>query len=137
VTGANPMSALAMLAQRLGAGGASGPSGQPAGGDASEASGSNLGEMASELHGADPAFLLKSLQQIKKNLSQLFVMSSMRLPNVSGQIAKSMIQLDRAIKEAQQAATTQSVVRAPLGFTMAGGNAAPGGPSGGPGAGGF
>lgn len=82
--------------------------------------------MASELHGADPAFLLKSLQAIKQQLSQLFVQSSMRLPNVAGNVAKTMTQLDRAIKEAQQAAATQSVVRSPIGFSGAGGATPPG-----------
>lgn len=126
----NPM--LAQVIQSLGAGGTSGPQGQP-----KDESGMGAQQMSSELHGADPAFLLKSLQQIKQQLSQLFVMSSMRLPNVSGNIAKTMTQLDRAIKETQQAAATQSVVRAPLGFSMAGGNQATGGPSGAPGVGGF
>lgn len=126
----NPI--LAQVIQKLGAGGASGPQGQPTGGDDM---GMGAQQMSSELHGADPAFLLKSLQQIKSQLSQLFVMSSMRLPNVSGNIAKTMTQLDRAIKEAQQAAATQSVVRAPLGFTLAGGNAGPGAPGSAPGGG--
>lgn len=122
---------LALMAQRMGAGGAAGPQGQP-----TDESGMGAGQMAAELHGADPAFLLRSLQQIKQQLSQLFVQSSMRLPNVSGNIAKTMTQLDRAIKEAQQAASTQSVVQSPIGFSPAGGNT-PQGPSGSPGLGAF
>src|SRR5438445_545944 len=115
----------------MGAGGASGPEGT-----ANDDSGMGVSQMASELHGADPTFILKSLQQVKQQLSQLFVQTSMRLPNVSGQIAKAMTQLDRAIKEAQQAASTQSVVRNPLGFSLAGGGGAgesASGPGGGPG----
>jgi len=127
----NPI--LAQVLQKLGGGGVSGPQGQP-----TDDSGMGASQMAGELHGADPTFLLKSLQALKQQLSQLFVQSSMRLPNVAGNIAKTMTTLDRAIKEAQQAAATQSVVRAPLGFSLAGGNApGGGGPSGGPGIGGF
>lgn len=128
----NPI--LAKVIQSLGAGGASGPQGQPTGDD-----GMGVSAMASDLHGADPAFLLKSLQAIKQQLSQLFVQSSMRLPNVAGNVAKTMTQIDRAIKEAQQAAATQSVVKGPVGFSPAGGGptAGPGGPSGGLGIGGF
>src|SRR5229473_3658389 len=126
---ANPI--LAKVLQSLGGGGVSGPSGQPTGGD----DGMGASQMSSELHGADPTFLLKSLQTIKQQLSQLFVQSSMRLPNVSGNIAKTMTTLDRAIKEAQQAAATQSVVRAPIGFGAAGGEGAPPGGGGGGGGG--
>lgn len=115
----NPI--LAAVIQKLGAGGASGPGGQPTSDEGMGAS-----QMAADLHGADPTFLLKSLQKIKQQLSQLFVQSSMRLPNVSGNIAKTMTTLDRAIKEAQQAAATQSVVRSPIGFGAAGGGADPG-----------
>jgi hypothetical protein len=127
----NPL--LAQIIRKMGAGGASGPGGQP-----TDDSGMGASQMSSELHGADPAFLLKSLQAIKAQLSQLFVQSSMRLPNVSGNIAKTMTAMDRAIKEAQQAAATQSVVKAPVGFSLAGGQ--PGGAppmGGGSGIGGF
>jgi hypothetical protein len=114
---------IAQLLQKMGAGGASGP-----GGMQTDDSGAGVAQMSSELHGADPAFLLKSLQAIKQQLSQIFVQSSMRLPNVAANVAKTMTTLDRAIKEAQQAAATQSVVRSPIGFNLAGG---PGGsPSG-------
>lgn len=120
---------LASLVQAMGAGGASGPPGQPP--DAG-----NVSQMASELHGADPAFLLKTLMTVKKNLSDLFTQTTMRLPNVAGNIAKTITQLDRAIKEAQQAASTQSVVRSPLGFSLAGGDNSSA-PAGGAGIGGF
>lgn len=92
------------------------------GGGGGPEGGMDASSMAAELHGADPAFLLKSLQAIKQQLSQLFVQSSMRLPAVSGNIAKTMTTLDKAIKECQQAASTQSVVRSPVGFDMAGGS---------------
>ena len=114
----NPI--LAQIIQRMGAGGASGPPGQP-----TDPEGMGASAMSAELHGADPSFLLKSMMAIKQQLSQLFVQSSMRLPAVSGNIAKTMTALDRAIKEAQQASSTQSVVRAPVGFGPAGGT--PGG----------
>lgn len=92
--------------------------------------------MSAELHGADPAYLLKTLQAIKQQLSQLFSQTAMRLPNVSGNIAKTMMQMDRAIKEAQQAAATQSVVKGPVGFSLTGSDS-PSGPSGGLGIGQF
>lgn len=119
----NPI--LAQILQKMGAGGASGP-----GGMQSDDSGMGAAQMSSELHGADPAFLLKSLQAIKQQLSQIFVQSSMRLPNVAGNVAKTMTTLDRAIKEAQQAAATQSVVRSPIGFNLAGGPGQGGAPGG-------
>ena len=132
----NPI--LAQVIQKLGAGGASGPAGM-----AADQEGVGASQMASELHGADPAYLLKQLQAIKGQLSQLFVQSAMRLPAVSGNIAKTMTTMDRAIKECQQAAATQSVVRSPIGFNLAGGpqpGAPPmsgGGPPGGISLGGF
>lgn len=108
--------------------GAPSAAGAPTGGGGGGPDGGmDASSMAAELHGADPAFLLKSLQAIKQQLSQLFVQSSMRLPAVSGNIAKTMTTLDKAIKECQQAASTQSVVRSPIGFDMAGGQGGGGG----------
>src|SRR5438445_12461113 len=98
----------------MGAGGASGPEGT-----ANDDSGMGVSQMASELHGADPTFILKSLQQVKQQLSQLFVQPSMRLPNVSQQIANAMTQLARAIQDAPTATSTTSLVRTPLGVSAA------------------
>lgn len=117
---------LQAILQRMGAGGASGPQGT--------VPGPGTAQMASELRGSDPTFILKSLQLGKRQLSQLFVMASQSLPNVAGNIAKTMVQLDRAIKEAQQAAATQSVVRGPIDFSPVSmsGPAANAGPQGAP-----
>jgi len=117
--GANPLIARAI--QALGAGPAAGPAGAAPAGE----EGAGASAMAAELHGAEPTFLLKGLQACKKQLSQYFVMSSQQLPDVAGNVAKAMTTLDRAIAAAQKAAATQSVVKAPVGFSLAGGNEGP------------
>lgn len=98
----------------LGAGGASGPGG------VSDPSGEATSAMSAELHGSDPSMLLRRLQKCKQELSQIFVEASFRIPNAAGNVAQAMTKVDRAIKELQQAANTASVVRPPIGFSLAG-----------------
>lgn len=90
--------------------------------------GDQLSQMSSELHGADPGLVLQQLQKIRSLLVATFVKTAMSLPNVSNQIAQVLKANDRAIKEAQQAATTASAVRPPVGLSVA---AQPGTPAGG------
>jgi hypothetical protein len=90
--------------------------------------GDQLSQMSSELHGADPGLVLQQLQKIRSLLVATFVKTAMSLPNVSNQIAQVLKANDRAIKEAQQAATTASAVRPPVGLSVAN---QPGAPAGG------
>ena len=77
-------------------------------------------QQSAELQGADPGQLLEQLNRINQLLGVIFVQNFQRLPNVANQVSATMKQLSRAIKEAQQAASTQ--------------NAMPKGSVGGPGA---
>lgn len=80
-------------------------------------SGQNAGgspeQMGADLQGADPQMLLKQLDQVNKLLGVIFVQTFTRLPNVAGQVSKTMNQLQRAIKEANQASNVSSVVKKP------------------------
>jgi hypothetical protein len=68
--------------------------------------------------------MMREMQQLKQAMMQLFVRSGMRLPNVAGQIAGAMKQWDKAIKEIQSAAATQSATRPQIGFSAAGSGSA-------------
>jgi hypothetical protein len=115
-----------MLMSRMGGGAPPGMPGQPpSGADSSTGeAGAQVSQLSSELQGADPGFLMREMQQIKSAMMQLFVRSGMRLPNVAGQIAGAMKQWDKAIKEIQSAAATQSATRPPVGFSAAGNGSA-------------
>lgn len=135
--GQNPLSSLlGPMLNKLSAGGSGAPGGGGEGvpGEGTGDPGSQVSEMSSELRGADPAFLLRTLQSIKASLMAVFVQSGMRLPNVAGAVSQTMKQLDRAIKEAQTGQATASAVRSPLGFSAA--TSQPQGGGGMPGAGG-
>jgi hypothetical protein len=93
--------------------------------------GSQISSMSAELQGADPAFLLRTLQSIKAGLMSVFVQSGMRLPNVSGAVSQTIKQLDRAIKEAQSAQSTAQATRPGIGFSAAQGAPAGAGAQGG------
>ena len=121
----NPLASLlgpALTSLSAGAGGgAGGPGGAPGGvpGEGSSDAGSQVSQMSSELHGADPAFLMRTLQSVKAALMAAFVQSGMRLPNVSGHLSQTVKALDKALKELQSAQSTQGAVRPPLGFSAA------------------
>ena len=100
------------------------------GGGSDDQIGDQLAQQSSELHGADPGMVLQQLQKVKSVLGALFLHTFQRMPNVSGHIAKTMSTLDRALKEAGNAAQTASAVRPPIGLSLA-----KQGPEGGPPAG--
>src|ERR1700692_4896716 len=120
----NPLASLlgpALTSLSAGAGGgAGGPGGGgPVPGDGASDEGSQVSQMSSELHGADPAFLMKTLQSVKAALMAAFVQSGMRLPNVAGHLSQTVKALDKALKELQSAQSTEGAVRPPLGFSAA------------------
>jgi len=136
----NPLASLlgpALTSLSAGAGGGAGGPGGPGGGgvpgEGSSDAGSQVSQMSSELHGADPAFLMRTLQSVKAALMAAFVQSGMRLPNVSGHLSQTVKALDKALKELQSAQSTEGAVRPPLGFSAATGapaaTQAGGGPS--------
>lgn len=86
--------------------------GATGGGEGSGDAATEYSSQVSELQGADPGMLLQQLNQIQKLLGVIFVQTIQRLPNVGGQVSKVMSAMTRAIKETQQAATTQQAVSA-------------------------
>ena len=125
----NPLASLLGPALNSISAGAGPGAGQGGGvpGEGSTDAGSQVSQMSSELHGADPAFMLRTLMSIKSALMAVFVHAGMRLPNVSGHVAQTVKALDKAIKEAQSAQSTAGAVRPPLGFSGASGmDGAPG-----------
>lgn len=92
------------------------------GGDAAE----QYAQQSAELQGADPQMLVRQLNQMQKLLGVIFVQTIQRLPNVGGQVSKVMSQMTRAIKEAQQAASTAAAVHRPsVDFSAASPSAGP------------
>jgi hypothetical protein len=82
--------------------------------------GDQAAQQGAELQGADPANLLKQLDQINKLLGVMFIQTFQRLPNVAGQISATMKVLQKAIKEAQTAASTnQAIQRGPIQMSAA------------------
>jgi hypothetical protein len=120
--GASPSSA--------GAPGGGGPPGAGAGPSTGDDSGigDQLASQSAELHGADPSMILKQLQKIRNALGVMFIQTFQSVPNVAGHVSKTLGTLDRAIKEAQNAAQTASAVRPPVGLSLA--SQGPGGPQG-------
>lgn len=139
-TGANPLGDLVMRAlMNRSAGGAPGVTGGPGGPGAAPGGGPEAGEayaqQVSELKGADPGQMIAQLKKLKSIFAVMAVQNMERLPNVSGQIYKLIPQIDRVIKEAQQAANVSTAVRNPISMGAAqpppaggegGGNAMPG-----------
>ena len=129
---ANPLAAALQAKMAALSGGGSGApgggGGMPPNSMGDDSMGDQLSQMSSELHGADPGLVLQQLQKIRSLLVATFVKTAMSLPNVSNQIAQVLKANDRAIKEAQQAATTASAVRPPVGLSVAN---QPGAPAGG------
>ena len=120
--GGNP--ALGMLArnviQSLSQRGA-GPStmGGPQG-SAPDIAGQALSSRLNELQGADPGAILRKLTQMKSELIQMIPFVAFALPGVSKHISKMWTSLDSAIKEAEQAASTQNTVQStPVGMQAA------------------
>jgi hypothetical protein len=97
-----------------GPGGPGGPGGGP-----DEEAASQLAQQSAELHGADPAGLLRQAQQVRRVIGVMGIHTFERMPNVSNYLFATLKTLDRAIKEIQQAAQTASAVRGPVNFSLA------------------
>jgi len=87
---------------------------QGRGGAAPEAADGQLASQFSELQGADPNMLLKSAQQLKKMLVQIYVRTSFSIPEASRHAATAQKALDAMIKALEQGAATQNSVRPPI-----------------------
>lgn len=122
------------LAQLQGGADPSAQGGAPGGGGGMPPSsddsgvGDQLAQQSAELHGADPGLILQQLQKIRGALGVMFIQTFQSVPNVAGHVSKTLGTLDKAIKEAQNAAQTASAVRPPVGFSLA--QQGPGGPRG-------
>lgn len=92
---------------------AGGPSPDMGGGDGGDL-GSMVASQSAELNGADPQFLLKTVEQMKGMAVAIYVRTSFQVPAAARHIAQAQKSLDAAIKELQGAAATQNVVRPPI-----------------------
>ena len=72
--------------------------------------GQDFSQQSAQLQGADPSMVLRQLESINQMLGVLFVKTFQTLPNVAGQISKTITTLARAIKESQQASNVGEVV---------------------------
>ena len=84
-----------------------------------------VGSAATQLQGADPAYGLKQLMQIKKDLAAMITQYAFRVPGAARALSSCLKGLDSGIKEMQTAQSTMQAVNGP-------GGGAPGGASGGP-----
>lgn len=92
-----------------------GPSGQPP-----EMAQHVLSSRMNELQGADPGAILRKFTQMKQEVIEILPHVAFSLPGVSKHITTIWKGLDGAIKEAEQALSTQNAVQSqPLGFGAA------------------
>ncbi|SRR5229473_1204684 len=115
-TGTSPLQMLMSAMQNRSAAG--GPAGAPGAGPGlgmeTPGAGDAYASQVSELKGADPGQLLSQLKKMKQIFAVLLVQNLERLPNVSGQISKLIPQIDKVIKEVQQASSVNAAVRNPI-----------------------
>jgi hypothetical protein len=99
-----------------GLGGPGGP-GEQGGPNAPGSPGGDMGQMvasqSAELNGADPQFMLKTVQQMKGAIVAMYVRASFQVPGAARHLAQAQKSLDAAIKELQQAAATANTVQPP------------------------
>lgn len=132
---ANPASSMMarQIIQSLASRGA-GPStmGGPQGAAPQQAS-DQLGQKLNELQGADPNAIMSKLNEMKKQLIDMIPHVAFTLPGVSKHISSMWKALDGAIKEAEQATSTEKAVsQVPIGMSAARPQPAPNSPAGGP-----
>ena len=84
-----------------GAGGPGGPSGPPA-----TPAGLQLSQQLSELQGADPDAMVKSLNSMKSMAVQQYTRAAFTMPGVTRNLAQVVKYLDNSIQEAEKAAAT-------------------------------
>jgi hypothetical protein len=121
----NPMLQMALASRMAQAQGGGAPGMPGAGGPGGPGGAPDIGDQASqqgaELAGADPGLILKQLTQINSLLGVLFIQTFQRLPNVASHVSGTMKALSKAIKETQQATSTQQAVqpRSPIQMSAA------------------
>lgn len=104
---AAPSGPLAMLAGMGGGGGAPGQ-------DPNDA-GNSYAAMSSDQRGLqDSGAAVQQLRRIQRLLAVMAVHFLPSIPSMAGQLSKTVPMFDRIIKEAQQAANVNSVVRQPI-----------------------
>ncbi len=84
-----------------GAGGPGGPGGPP-----STPAGLQLSQQLSELQGADPDAMVKSLNSMKSMAVQQYTRAAFTMPGVTRNLAQVVKYLDNSIQEAEKAAAT-------------------------------
>jgi hypothetical protein len=116
-----------MVMQRMAGNGAPGggaPGGPPQppgpGGAASmqanppSSAGQQISQQLAELQGADPGSMLKLLNQMKSMTVALIPRAAFAIPGVARHLSGMLKSLDNAIKEAEQASSTQQAVKPPI-----------------------
>lgn len=109
-----------MLASKAGAAGGNAGSGATGTGTADDA----VGSATNQLQGADPAYALKQLMDLKKTLVGIITTQAFRVPGAARALSSCLKGIDSGIKEMQQAQSTMDAVNS------GGGGSLPGGPVG-------
>jgi len=79
-----------------------------------------LSSRMNELQGSDPGAVLRKLEQMKQDVVQLIPQVAFSVPGVSKHLFTVMKGLDGAIKEAEQATSTQQATQSvPIGMSVA------------------
>jgi hypothetical protein len=79
-----------------------------------------LSSRLNELQGADPAVIMRTLKQMKDQAIALFPQTAYAVPGVTKHLSKVLQSLDGALKEAEQAISTQqSIQSVPIGMGAA------------------
>ena len=95
-------------------------SGGPSGTGTPEMAQQALGSRMNELQGADPQAILRLFTDMKKQVVEIIPHVAFSLPGVSKHMTNLWKALDGAIKEAEQALSTQqSIQSTPIGMTAA------------------
>ena len=72
--------------------------------------GQQLSQQLSELQGADPEAMMKSLSQVKALLVSLYPRAAFTIPEVARELAQATKYLDNAIEKTKKAAETAAAV---------------------------
>lgn len=116
---ANPL--LGLILQRIASMNAGGGPGGMGGGipPSPDASANNqLSNELANLRQTDPAALMRRIVELKKELGSIMSQTMLSLPGVARSLAKTLSGLDAALKEAQQATATASVVGPDIGSSV-------------------
>ena len=108
--GFDPRMLLSLLASK-------GPAGAGGGATGTDTAAPAVGNASSQLQGADPAFALKEIMQLKQTAANYITQLAFRVPAASRALSSTLKGLDAAIKELQTAQSTAEAVGGPVGLS--------------------